>query len=128
MQNKRHVKFVRGHGTLTSPNTLSVQKHDGGEVTLEFENLIIATGSSPARIPFVDYSSDNVWDSTSALELREIPKRLLVIGGGYIGMEMGTVYAALGSRVTVVEALGSIIAAADPDLVAPCSQSAKTAF
>ena len=81
---------------------------------------------SPTRLPFIDYSSPHVWDSTSALELREIPRRLLVIGGGYIGMEMGTVYAALGSQVTVVESLGSIIAAADPDLVAPVFNAAKT--
>ena len=69
-----------------------------------------------------------MWDSTDALELREIPRRLLIIGGGYIGMEMGTVYAALGSEVTVVEALGSIIAAADPDLVVPVFNSAKVHF
>ncbi len=69
-----------------------------------------------------------MWDTTDALELREIPERLLVIGGGYIGMEMGTVYAALGSKVTVVEALGSIIAAADPDLVAPVFAGAQKRF
>ena len=128
LKNKRKIHFVRGQGGIASPRTVVVQCHDGGQKSIEFENLIIATGSSPARLPFLNHESDNVWDSTDALELREIPGRLLVIGGGYIGMEMGTVYAALGSQVTVVEALGSIIAAADPDLVAPVFASAKRRF
>ncbi|MHB8973062.1 MAG: dihydrolipoyl dehydrogenase [Pirellulaceae bacterium] len=128
LQTKHKVHFVRGHGVLASPHSLVVDLQDGGQETIEFENLIIATGSSPARLPFIDYSSPHVWDSTAALELREIPPRLLVIGGGYIGMELGTVYAALGSQVTVVESLSSIIAAADPDLVAPVFNAAKKRF
>ncbi len=103
LKTKRKVNFVRGHGTIESPHTLVVELQEGGRETIEFESLIIATGSAPARLPFVDYTSPHVWDSTAALELREIPPRLLVIGGGYIGMELGTVYAALGSQVTVVE-------------------------
>ncbi len=128
LKNKRKVNFVRGRGVLTSNHTLVVERQDGDRESIEFEYLILATGSSPARLPFLDHSSPHVWDSTSALELREIPRRLLVIGGGYIGMEMGTVYSALGSEVTVVESLGSIIAAADPDLVAPVFQAAKHRF
>ncbi len=128
LKNKRKVNFVRGHGVITSPHTVVVQRHEGGEQTIEFENLIIATGSSPTRLPFLNHESPHVWDSTDALELKEIPRRLLVIGGGYIGMEMGTVYSALGSQVTVVEALGSIIAAADPDLVAPVFANATRHF
>ena len=128
LKSKRKINFVRGHGTIASPHTLVVQRQEGGRETIEFEQLIIATGSSPTRLPFIDYTSPHVWDSTAALELREIPPRLLVIGGGYIGMEMGTVYAALGAQVTVVESLGSIIAAADPDLVAPVFQAARKRF
>lgn len=128
LKSKRKINFVRGHGTIASPHTLEVERQDGGRETIEFEQLIIATGSSPTRLPFIDYTSPHVWDSTAALELREIPPRLLVIGGGYIGMEMGTVYAALGAQVTVVESLGSIIAAADPDLVVPVFQAARKRF
>ncbi len=128
LKSKRQVNFVRGRGTIASPHSLVVELQDGGRETIEFENLIIATGSSPTRLPFIDHASPHVWDSTAALELREVPPRLLVIGGGYIGMEMGTVYAALGSQVTVVEALGSIIAAADPDLIAPVWNAAKKRF
>lgn len=128
LKNKRKVNFVRGRGALTSKHTLAVERQDGDREIIEFEYLILATGSSPTRLPFIDYSSPNIWDSTSALELREVPRRLLVIGGGYIGMEMGTVYSALGSQVTVVESLGSIIATADPDLVAPVFQAAKHRF
>jgi dihydrolipoamide dehydrogenase len=128
LQSKRKVSFVRGVGTLASPNTVVVKLHDGGEQTIEFENLIIATGSSPTRLPFIDHDSEHVWDSTDALTLSEVPPRLLVIGGGYIGMEMGTVYSALGSEVTVVEAMGSIIAAADSDLVTPVFAAAKRRF
>jgi len=128
LKTKRHVNFVRGQGTIASPHSVVVQLQEGGQETIEFESLIIATGSSPARLPFLDYNSPHVWDSTAALELREIPRRLLVIGGGYIGMEMGTVYSALGAEVTVVEALGSIISAADPDLVVPVWNAAKKRF
>lgn len=128
LKSKRKIDFVRGHGKLESSHSLVVERHDGQRETIEFQHLIIATGSSPTRLPFIDYDSPHVWDSTAALQLREIPRRLLVIGGGYIGMELGTVYAALGSQVTVVEALGSIIAAADPDLVAYVQNAARKRF
>ena len=128
LKNKRKVNFVRGRGTITSPHSVVVEQHDGGEQTIEFENLIIATGSV-AHSAAVHRSrlANMCGTAPMRLELREIPDRLLVIGGGYIGMEMGTVYAALGSKVTVVEALGSIIAAADPDLVAPVLAGAENA-
>ncbi|MBM4090180.1 MAG: dihydrolipoyl dehydrogenase [Planctomycetes bacterium] len=128
LKSKRKVNFVRGRGIIQSPHTVEVDLQEGGKQLIEFEHLIIATGSSPTRLPFLDHSSPHIWDSTNALELREVPRRLLIIGGGYIGMEMGTVYAALGSEVTVVEALGSIIAAADPDLVAPVADRARHIF
>lgn len=128
LQNQRKVKFVRGWGRITDPHTAVIERHDGGEETIEFENMIIASGSVPTELPFIDHTSDRVWDSGDALELREVPERLLVIGGGYIGMEMGTVYAALGSQVTVVESMGSIIPTADADLVTPVLEAARKRF
>lgn len=128
LKKRRNVEFVRGRGAITAANQVVVELQEGGRQIIDFESLIIATGSSPTRLPFINHDSPHVWDSTAALELREVPRRLLVIGGGYIGMEMGTVYSALGSEVTVVESLGSIIASADPDLVLPVFTRAKTRF
>src|ERR1041385_1693356 len=89
---------------------------------ITFKHAIVATGSSPAPLPGVDLTSDRLMDSTAALEVPEIPGRGLVIGGGYIGLELGQVYAALGSAVTVVEMLDGLLAGADPDLVQPLAR------
>src|SRR5690606_10018197 len=89
---------------------------------LSFEHCILATGSVPARIPAFDLPTDRVMDSTGALELRDVPDSLLVVGGGYIGLELGTVYAALGSRVTVVELTDGLLPGADRDLVRPLAK------
>lgn len=121
MAKSRKVAFIRGTGTILNNRQLEVALHEGGTQTLEFENLVIATGSSPIVLPFLP-KSERVMDSTAALELKDIPKRLLVLGGGYIGLEMATVYAALGSEVTVVEMLDSLLAGADPDLVRPLAK------
>ena len=91
----------------------------GEQRRLHFGHAIVATGSSPSTVPGFPDGSPRILDSTSALELREIPQRLLVVGGGYIGLELGSVYAALGSRVTVVEMTGSLLPGVDPDLVRP---------
>jgi dihydrolipoamide dehydrogenase len=90
---------------------------DGGQSSLAFEYAIIATGSDTARIPQFELDSDRLLDATAALGLKEIPKKLLVIGGGYIGLELGTVYAALGTKVTVVEMTAGLLPGADRDLV-----------
>jgi dihydrolipoamide dehydrogenase len=111
---QRGVEVIHGAGTFTGPNTLDV---DGREVA--FAHCIIATGSSVARLPGVPYDDPRVLDSTSALELARIPERLLVIGGGIIGLELATVYDALGSEITVVELLEQLIPGADADLVKP---------
>jgi dihydrolipoamide dehydrogenase len=111
---QRGVEVVRGTGTFTGPNTLDV---DGREIG--FANCIIAAGSSAARLPGVPYDDPRVMDSTGALELATVPERLLVIGGGIIGLELATVYDALGSRITVVELLEQLIPGADPDIVKP---------
>jgi dihydrolipoamide dehydrogenase len=112
----RKVTYVRGRGTLAGPRSISVAGADG-ETTVRFEHLILATGSHPTRIPSLSLDSPRVMDSTSGLDVPDVPASLLVIGGGYIGLELGTVYAALGSRVTVVEMTPGLLPGADRDLV-----------
>jgi dihydrolipoamide dehydrogenase len=114
----RKVQTVQGKGTFTSPNTVTVETPEGHK-TIAFKNAIIAAGSSVTRIPGFPYDDPRLVDSTGALELRQIPKRMLVIGGGIIGLEMACVYDALGSKVTVVEFADGLIPAADRDMVKP---------
>lgn len=111
----RKVRFVQGRGRFASANTIRVAL-DGEVTDVEFDHAIIATGSLPFTPPPLRLESDRVWDSTAALELREVPERLLIVGGGYIGLEMATVYAALGARVTVVEMTNALLPGADEDL------------
>jgi dihydrolipoamide dehydrogenase len=113
---RRKVQVLTGTAKFTGANTLDV---DGDEVS--FDQCIIAAGSSASRLPFLP-DDPRVIDSTGALDLEDVPERLLVIGGGIIGLEMATVYDALGANVTVVELLGQLIAPADPDLVKPLHQ------
>jgi dihydrolipoamide dehydrogenase len=113
---QRKVEVVRGKAEFATANTLRVETPEGVK-TVAFDHCIIAAGSSVARIPGFPYDDPRIFDSTGALELPEIPKRLLVIGGGIIGLEMATVYDALGAKVTVVELMDSLIPGADPDVV-----------
>ena len=113
---QRKVEVVQGRAEFASPNTLHVETPQGPK-TIRFEQCIIAAGSSVTRFPGFPYDDKRIFDSTGALELPEIPKRLLVVGGGIIGLEMATVYDALGSRVTVVELMDSLIPGADKDIV-----------
>lgn len=115
---QRKVDVVNGTGSFTSPNTLKVEGKDGDK-TISFDNCIIAAGSRVTKIPVFPHDDPRMMDSTDALELEDIPKRLLVIGGGIIGMEMATVYDALGSKITVVEMQDSLIPGADKDIVKP---------
>ena len=117
----RKVTVVEGRGQFASPHLLAVETKEGIK-TVSFDHCIIAAGSQSARIPGFPYDDKRLMDSTGALELTEVPKRLLIIGGGIIGLEMATVYDALGSKVTVVEFLDRLIAAADPDIVNPLSR------
>ena len=118
---QRKVQVVQGKGQFASPHALRVEGPQGIK-TISFDHCIIAAGSSIARIPGFPYDDKRMIDSTSALELPEVPKRLLVIGGGIIGLEMATVYDALGSRVTVVELMSSLIPGADADIVRPLAK------
>jgi dihydrolipoamide dehydrogenase len=112
----RKINYIQGLATFVDPHTLSIDLVKGGKETLTFEHAIIATGSRPVAVPNVSIDSPRVMDSTAALDLPDVPKSLLVVGGGYIGLELGSVYAALGSKVTVVEMTGGLLPGADRDL------------
>ncbi len=122
----RGVDVLRGHATFTDANTVEITG-DSTE-TIKFKNCIIATGSVPAIPKPWQLDDPRILDSTSALLLPDVPKKLLVIGGGYIGLELGSIYAALGSKVTVVEALDTLLAAADRDLVVPLEKKLRGEF
>ncbi len=123
----RKVTYLRGFGTFVDAHTLSVALVAGGTREIRFDDCIVATGSRPATISFFK-DSPRVLDSTSALELRSVPKSMLVVGGGYIGLELGSVYAALGSRVSVVEMMPGLLPGADRDLVAVLEKQISKKF
>jgi dihydrolipoamide dehydrogenase len=113
----RKVQYLQGHAEIVDAHNLRVKLVAGGEEAVQFEHAILATGSTPAIPPMLKVDDPRVMDSTAALDLPDIPKSLLVVGGGYIGLELGTVYAALGSAVTVVEMTPGLLPGADRDLV-----------
>ena len=113
----RKVQYIQGFAEIADPHTLRIKKVDGTQDTLTFEHAILATGSVPAMPPMLKVDDPRVMDSTVALDLPDVPKSLLVVGGGYIGLELGSVYAALGSAVTVVEMTPGLLPGADRDLV-----------
>jgi dihydrolipoamide dehydrogenase len=123
---QRKVSVMRGTGRFVAPRVIEVVGEDGAS-RISFDYCIIATGSEPVRLPFVP-QDPRVMDSTDALELRELPKRLLVIGGGIIGLEMGCVYDALGTRVSVVEVMKQLMPGADPDLVKPLEKRLRKRY
>src|SRR5207342_3495543 len=107
----------QGTAAFRDPGSLEITLTKGGTETLQFEHAVIATGSRPAAVPGLSIDSPRVMDSTGALDLPDVPQSLLVVGGGYIGLELGSVYAALGSKVTVVEMTAGLLPGADRDLV-----------
>ncbi len=123
----RQVEVVQGEGRFTSANVLTVEAGTATK-TIRFESAIVAVGSRVVELPGVPYEDPRVIDSTGALELQDIPKRLLVIGGGIIGLEMASVYAALGSQLTIVEMLDRLIPGCDPDLVKPLERRLKRRY
>lgn len=125
---QRKVTVVTGAGRFVSPTALEVTAEDGSVATVSFRQAIIAAGSEAVTLPFLPQDDPRIIDSTGALELSQIPERLLVIGGGIIGLEMGTVFASFGARVTVVELLDQLIPGADPDLVKPLAGRLRGAF
>ncbi len=124
----RKVDIVNGYGKFSSAHTLTVELTDGGTKTIAFENAIIAAGSRVVKLPFIPHDDPRVMDSTDALALEEIPKRLLVIGGGIIGLEMAQVYNSFGSNITVVELGDTIIPGADKDITKPLLKKIKKQY
>ena len=124
----RHVEILKGFGRFQDSHSVEVTKQDGSKEIIGFKYAIVATGSSPAVPPVFDLDDPRIMDSTGALELADIPEKLLVVGGGYIGLEMGSVYAALGSQVTVVEMTGGLLPGADRDLVRPLQKRLTKSF
>jgi dihydrolipoamide dehydrogenase len=124
----RKVRYLQGRASFVNATTINVALTSGGEEQVTFETCIIATGSRPATLPNVSIGPDRLLDSTSALEMKRVPKTLLVVGGGYIGLELGTVYAALGCKVSVVEMTDGLLPGADRDLVNVLAKRASQAF
>ena len=124
----RRVKYLQGRATLTGATSMTDAGADGTQTDLTFEHCILATGSSPTRIPTLSIASPRMLDSTSALELPDVPKSMLVIGGGYIGLELGSVYATLGSKVSVVEMTPGLLPGADRDLVSVLQKRLEKLF
>ncbi|RCU49908.1 dihydrolipoyl dehydrogenase [Corallincola holothuriorum] len=127
MAKMRKVKVVNGYGKFTGANTLAVEGPDG-VTTVNFDNAIIAAGSRPVTLPFIPHDDPRVWDSTDALKLETVPEKMLILGGGIIGLEMGTVYHSLGSKIEVVEFMDQLIPAADKDVVKVYTREIKDKF
>ena len=128
LSRQRAVRYIRGRASFLDARTLRIEKHEGGEEKLAFEKAILATGSRPSPLPGISVQSARLLDSTAALELNFIPKTLLVVGGGYIGLELGTVYASLGTRVSVVEMTGGLLPGVDRDLVSILAKRVEGVF
>jgi dihydrolipoamide dehydrogenase len=119
LSKQRKVTYIQGRAAFENSTTLQITKPDASTQSLTFDRIILATGSRPAIVPALKLDTPRIMDSTGALALEDIPGTLLVVGGGYIGLELGSVYAALGTRVTVVEMLPGLLPGADRDLVLP---------
>lgn len=124
----RGVRVVQARAAFASPTQLRLTAPDGSAAAHDFETLLLATGSVPARPAAFPVDHPHLWDSTAALALAEVPETLLVVGGGYIGLELGSVYAALGSRVVVVEMTGGLLPGADRDLIVPLAKRLRGLF
>ncbi len=128
LSKQRSVRYIQGKASFGNSNTLRITRADGSDETLTFDRIIIATGSRPSVIPALKLDTPRMMDSTSALDIQEVPKNLLVIGGGYIGLELGSVYAAMGSKVSVVEMTAGLLPGADRDLVLPLQKRIEKTF
>jgi dihydrolipoamide dehydrogenase len=128
LNRRRGIRYIQGRARFLDAQTVDIQTSEGDRLTLGFEHAILATGSRPIRPSglFPESRSGRVLDSTAALELPDVPERLLVVGGGYIGLELGSVYAALGSRVSVVEMTDGLLPGVDRDLVRPLAKRLET--
>ncbi len=127
MSKMRKVNHVIGYAKFTGSNTVEVEGKDG-KTTITFDNAIIAAGSEPVTLPFIPHDDPRVIDSTGALEMADVPEKMLVLGGGIIGLEMGTVYRSLGSQIDVVEFLDQLVPAADKDIIKVYQKYVKDKF
>lgn len=125
---QKKVKYIQGKASFVNSNAAKVEKPDGSRQEIQFEHAILATGSKPATLLPLEIQSPRILDSSSALDLGEIPEKLLVIGGGYIGLELATVYAALGSKISIVEMMPSILPGVDTDLTRILERRIKNIF
>jgi dihydrolipoyl dehydrogenase len=128
LSKQRKVKYIQGRASFIDSQTLVFRRNGGEDEYLRFEYAVLATGSRPATIPYLPLNSPRMMDSTTALELPDIPKTMLVIGGGYIGLEIGTVYAAFGTRVSVVEMTSGLMPGIDRDLVSILAKRLESVF
>ena len=128
LTDQRKIRRIRGHARFLDASTIEIHKHEGGKQKLYFGHAILAAGSSPTQLPHLDLSQERIMDSSDALALPDVPDSLLVVGAGYIGMELGTAYAAFGSEVTVIEKLPEILPATDRDLAKVLERRARQTF
>ena len=128
LSKQRKVEYIQGRASFENSTTLRITRANAADESRNFDRIIIATGSRPAIVPSMKLDTPRMLDSTSALDLTDVPGSLLVVGGGYIGLELGTVYAALGSKVSVVEMLPGLLPGADRDLVLPLHKRLEKAF
>ncbi|MGH9498690.1 MAG: dihydrolipoyl dehydrogenase [Terriglobales bacterium] len=128
LSKQRKVEYLQGRGGFENSTTLRITRAGAADESRSFDRIIIATGSRPAIVPSLKLDTPRMLDSTSALDLADVPGSLLVVGGGYIGLELGTVYAALGSKVSVVEMLPGLLPGADRDVVLPLHKRLEKAF
>lgn len=125
LMKKNKIDVFQGLGSFKNKSTVSIAKEDGKKEEIEGKNILIATGSKPANLPFISLDKERIITSTEALELKEVPKHLIIIGGGVIGLELGSVYARLGAKVSVVEYLDSIIPTMDKTMGKELQKSLK---
>ncbi|MFI9654208.1 dihydrolipoyl dehydrogenase [Guyparkeria sp. GHLCS8-2] len=125
---QRKVQIVRGYGRFVDPHHVAVTDDDGKETLIRFDNAVVAAGSQPVKLPFIPHDDPRVMDSTDALELEEVPGKMLVIGGGIIGLEMAQVYDSLGADISIVELADTIIPGADKDLTRPLLKILKKRY
>jgi dihydrolipoamide dehydrogenase len=128
LSKQRKINYIQGRATFLNSNTIKVDKQDDEHSEIQFEKAIIATGATPILLPNVNPDSTRIWNSSDALALDRIPNSLLIVGGGYIGLEMGTVYSTLGSKVTIVEMMDGLLPGADRDLVRVYEKQSKKNF
>ena len=124
----RKINYIRGYASFTGPNTIHLKQNNGETEEISFEQAIIATGVKPVKLPGIDYHLQGIMTPEQALELKESPHRLLIIGGGYIGLEMATIYHSLGSKVSIAELTSGFMPGMDRDLVAEYRKSGEKIF